>query len=367
MALWSLAVVPQPAGGAIDLASDPAGDDDGTALGWGVFKMQYMGTWSHTDAADKKAPESMSKHDFGELVMTKAGVLFRASQNARRVRLNRLAKIAVFGEAHVSGKRHYHFSVLADKPWSPIPLQRALRTERIFVEFSTTHEYYWTTFIYLSVPGSNPGDKKEEDIDQDPWLSPGHPTVMDTIKDIPRGARACDKARVRRHLSINSEGANVGKKDVALTDKEFASHIVEKSLHDVIQVQAWVASMMDLMKRVNNPVPLDHRATAIGMEAYMYKNQGDLAKRIAFAWQVAGAPKTISMRTKSAWDMFIAAGDAAQCTCGGRWIPLTESLLKYQVQNFPKNGLKDEMPHSVEVRSAITTALVLARHWEKTN
>ena len=97
-------MVPQPAGGAIDLASDPAGDDDGTAFGWGVFKMQYMGTWSHMDAADKKAPESMSKHDFGELVTTKAGntkqQLRQQGQHAlRRMHLFFFSVVVFFSKA----------------------------------------------------------------------------------------------------------------------------------------------------------------------------------------------------------------------------------------------------------------------------
>ena len=135
-----------------------------------LAKEQYCGCWAHPQTAGLKAPKDMAKAELGELLLRLADQHFRSTTNSRRQRLNRLRLCSVFGEDHADGNLHYHFPISADRPWSYVPLQQALRREGIAVEFSTTHDYYWTTFMYLAVPGSNPGDKREEDLDLDPWL-----------------------------------------------------------------------------------------------------------------------------------------------------------------------------------------------------
>ena len=166
--------------------AEPGQGNDPAPLSWNVFKMQYCGCWSHTSTPGLKAPKDMQKQEFGELVARVCERLFWTSAEGRRARLNKLVRCSVFQELHTSGELHYHFPVLADRPWSCVPLQRALRADGIAVEFSTTHDYYWTTFIYLRVPGDRPGDKKEADLDLDPWLSQGHPSLNDTLREIPR-------------------------------------------------------------------------------------------------------------------------------------------------------------------------------------
>lgn len=253
-------------------AEVPAGPADGAD--YIPHRMQYHGTWSHSDDPTRKSPESMSKQEFGDLVIRLSDRVFRRSAQARRTRLNKLVQSAVFSELHANGKPHYHFPVLADRPWHVEPLKRELRNEGIFVEFSADHDYYWTTFVYLCIPGTGPGDKTEADLDKDPWLSPGHPTVMDTLKAIPRGARTADKARVRRFLSLDSPTSGADrKKDLALTDKDFAKHVVDKGLKDVTAVQAFVAAMSQAIDGQGGEVPQHERLIAIGLEAYMYKNQ----------------------------------------------------------------------------------------------
>ena len=235
--------------------------------------MQYHGTWSHSDHPNRKSPEDMPKHEFGELLLRLAEKVFRRSSESRRCRLKKVINCAVFQEPHASGKPHYHFPILADRPWSSEPLKRELRSESIFVDFSCDHDYYWTTFVYLCVPGSGVGEKRAEDIDNDPWLSPGHLSTNATLSNIPRGARACDKARVRRFLSLDTPAATNSKKDIALTDKDFAKHVVDKNLLAVTAVQGFVSSMAEAVDRNPNTVPQHDRLIAIGMEAYMYKNQ----------------------------------------------------------------------------------------------
>jgi hypothetical protein len=50
------------------------------------------------------------------------------------------------------------------------------------------------------VPGEGQNHKKLEDLDPDPWLSPGHPPRDDELMQIPPSAYRSDKLRVRAFL-----------------------------------------------------------------------------------------------------------------------------------------------------------------------
>ena len=172
-------------------------------------KRQFHGTWSHTCDPNLKAPEQMPKHEFGELLVQLFDdyVCRNGSADVRkRSRLNKLGKLGVWAELHkhgrAAGKAHYHFPVLAEEPWDFHPLQQALRNRKIYVDFSMEHDYYWTNVVYLATPSALPEGKTQMELDHDPWLSPGHPTVADCLEDMPRGARATDKTRVRRYLGL---------------------------------------------------------------------------------------------------------------------------------------------------------------------
>ena len=173
----------------LDLDSDCQGAAD--------YKRQYLGTWSNPKHGDHKSPGSMSKMDFGTLVMQVVERVFG--------RRNRLCKMAVFDEPHADGTVHKHFAMLCEKPWAYHQVVKELRSEGIYVWFSASHDYYWTTLVYLCVPGTGSNDKKAEHLDPSPWLSPGHPTVKEQLMDIPRGARRCDKDRVRAFLGLDKD------------------------------------------------------------------------------------------------------------------------------------------------------------------
>jgi len=99
--------------------------------------------------------------------------------------VNRILKCGVFLELHANGKRHYHFTLLADAPFGYHDIFLALLRQGVYVWFSATHSYYWTTLLYVATPSDEPGGKSEDDIDKDPWFSLGHPSVLDSLRAIP--------------------------------------------------------------------------------------------------------------------------------------------------------------------------------------
>ena len=78
----------------------PSAQAEAAPINWSVVRMQFHGTWSHSDDPQRKLPEDMSKEDFGELLLRLADKVFHRSSEARRARLNKLTQCAVFGELH---------------------------------------------------------------------------------------------------------------------------------------------------------------------------------------------------------------------------------------------------------------------------
>ena len=320
-----------------------------------LWRRLYNGTWSHTNDPGKKAPRDMPKAEFGALILTLLGQAFqKATEPPKKARLNQVTKASVWDEPHQNGQPHYHFPILAEGPWTYLPLQRALRQEGIYVEFSSEHDYYWTSIVYVATPSPLPSGKKEAELDQEPWLSPGHPSVRETLEDIPRGARPSDKSRVRRYLCLGEESTSASKsKDFSLTDKEFSAQLVAHGLRSTTQLLAWVASQRANIKSL----AVDDRAVCVGVEAYCFKHQGDLQRRVDFAWEMHEAPHAVALKQMSAWAMIQQAAREAECVCGGQWPTLTESLLQLHCNSWPPHAPEHEKPDAASVRRAIQLAL----------
>ena len=108
---------------------------DWAPRGAAVAQLIRVGCWAHTDLPNRRAPESMSKQEFGELLLRLCEECFRQTSEARRARLNKVEKLGVWQEFHANGKPHYHFPVLASRPWLVNTLKRALEKESIHVCF----------------------------------------------------------------------------------------------------------------------------------------------------------------------------------------------------------------------------------------
>ena len=328
-------------------------------------KRQYSGCWSHTELTGRKAPKHMAKKEFGELLWRLLEAGFREEFEKKRRRMKKALKGGVWEEKHANGELHYHFTLLADGPWSKDGLDAKLKEQGIFVFFTADHDYYWTSVVYVAVPGTEPGMKKEEDLDPQPWLSPGHPSIVDTLLDMPRGARQSDKNRVRRYLAEPEGRGASNDSQTSFSDKEFANNVVALGLRTKQQLLAWIEERAQKLKVDRRALPLEQRLVVVGLESYVFKHQHDIQARLVFAWEKHDAPKDVADQARSAIDFISAARTETQCTCGGRWKPLTEELLTKQVQKCQDmyrtssnpNTLVEETPHSAVVRYALRRCL----------
>jgi predicted metal-binding membrane protein len=97
--------------------------------------------------------------------------------------------------------------------------------------------------------------------------------------------------------------------DASFSDKEFAAQVVALSLLDVTALMAWTVEHMQEKTAETYMV-------AVGLQSYMFKNQKDIADRLAFAWKVHNAPSIMKAASSTPWELLVVAAAAAQCTCG---------------------------------------------------
>ena len=266
-----------------------------------AYRRQYLFTWSHTDREDLQCPGNWAKEAFGELAMRLMREHFRRA-HAGRGRPNRVLKAAVFDEYHkegaAQGKQHKHLAVLADKPFAFRPIEAALLSEGIAVHTSATHNYYWTTILYLSVPNEEAGGKSEQDLDHDPWLSPGHPPVKEELMQIPPGAYRADKVRVKKFLGIAS-------------DKQ----------------DPWQKGFFTFLEKENVSTPLEvfavaEREKCAGRPAlanWCALNAHKVPQMIANAMAVRGATERLACSKATLLEKLHAAAHELPCRCEGRW------------------------------------------------
>lgn len=178
--------------------------------------------------------------------------------------------MSVFSELHESGETHFHVPFLADRPFRCGVLKRKLADERIYVYFQTSHSYYWSALVYLSVPSP-----EKPTVDGNPFLSPGHPPVMDCLADIPRGANRTMKDKVIAWLGDKAKVSSAGKKSRCMERPEFADWLVKNELKTKSAAMAALSSMSG--------------EAAEAAKQYMYRFSAKLEQVISFAWEMAGA------------------------------------------------------------------------------
>jgi hypothetical protein len=326
--------------------AERAGDD--TIEPFATKRRQFLGTWSHTDLPSLKKPCDLSKEEFGNLLLTCAAKSFAMPRQGHQVGTvtNRILKACVVDELQQNGEVHKHFPILADKPFTSGPLEKVLREEGIAVHFSDTHSYYWTTFVYVTVPGSGPDKKKLEDLDPNPWLSPGHPPKEDELMQIPPGAYRSDKLRVRSFLGLDARGNKKNDQKEFMSDHSFASLLIQHSLKTRRALYAWI-----------------ERGKKAGSEeakmasAYVEKQHKEVNARISLAWEMHTAVADEEMAALTPWEIVMRA-KTTTCVCAGKWVGVTEEMLALQVTAGERVGMPaDELPHSAALRDAFRRSL----------
>ena len=343
-----------PGGGnaaAADGGGEAGNSADADPQGVRDFRRQYLFTWSHTGLLTLKKPVDMEKEEFGTLITELLTEVFEAPGAQRGGRPNRVLKVCVVDEKHQSGAVHKQGGILADKGWGYYPLEVKLRARGIAVHFSATHNYYWTTFVYLTVPGDGPGKKRLEDIDPEIWLSPGHPPKEEELMSIPPGASRTDKARVRRFLGLDFRGGAAGAGgDRKMSDTEFAKVVRDNGLRTRTAVFAYIEEA----KGVGDE---ERSRAAAALEAYALARARDFDTQLSVVWEMHGAVAARARGNLSTWETICAAG-AGPCSCGGQWIPVTEQMLAEQVVSAGANMVPgEETPSSEALRRALRRCL----------
>ncbi|CAE6960478.1 unnamed protein product [Symbiodinium sp. CCMP2592] len=271
----------------------------------------WHGVWATPSQDGLRRPSEVSKSDFAAIL----GRLLRETLGIM------LMKYSIFQEEHASGERHYHFPVLSDRPVSSLGLEKALRQERIYAHFSSAHEYYFGVILYLSVP-----TEKKPTVDREPFLSDEHESIHDILANPPRGARRCDKDRALAFVGKPTSAASA-----MMSHHAFAKWVVESKLHSRKAVLAAAKSNESVFQ-------------------YVCRYQSDLEQKIRFAWEIHDAPDEVAHDAMSNWDCVLAAREKP-CVCHGRWVPLTEEMLRKQEVAF-RGDVLQEKPSVAGMRAA---------------
>jgi hypothetical protein len=159
---------------------------------------------------------------------------------------NTVEKIMVFRELHSDRHVHYYAVVLAARPYSWAPVQKALRDgDRVFTTFGGTHSYFWTAVVYAGVPSEH---KAPEELDASPWHSHGR-TLREELMDMPRGARRAEKLRVATHLGLPAPGASGDAAPDQVARDVLAQQIREENWRDVDALTTYAVG-----QRAENPL-----------------------------------------------------------------------------------------------------------------
>ena len=276
-----------------------------------------------------RTPESVGKEAFGKLVEEKLETLWQGR--------NKLLRLSCFEEIHQSGEKHFHCPLVADKPFVSGPLHRALKEDQIHVYIETSHEFYWSLMCYLSIPTA-----EKPDIDRNPYLSSGHPSILSCLEDIPRGASKGEKDRCRAYLGKQGSQKGNVQNNRCMDHREFGLFVTSLGLRTRTAVLAALHDMEGDEKRA--------------AEQYIFKFSTQLEQRIAFAFDYLEAPAKKKVEDASLWDIVCQAKEG-DCLCGNKWANLLESNLAYQVAHYPSILPVDEKPEANAVRAAHVTAL----------
>jgi hypothetical protein len=239
-----------------------------------------------------KTPESVGKEAFGKLVESKLEELWQER--------NKLLRLSVYEELHQTGEKHFHCPLLADRPFVPGPLERSLQAEGLNVYMESSHDFYWSLLLYLSVP-----TVEKPTVDRAPYLMANHPDILSCLQDVPRGASKYEKEKCHSYLGTKSKAKAVSR---CMDHREFGLWIAANNL----RTRTAVLHGMD---------GEDKRAA----ELYVFKFAKELEERIAFAFMLTWKLPANTREQASLWDLVQAAKEG-DCVCDGKWGALLSQI-----------------------------------------
>ena len=286
------------------------------------------------ESENMQKPEQLGREGFAALLKQVADEVFGDR--------NRLLKFSVWQEQHADVRVHLHAPLLCDRPCVSGPLLRKLKENRVYAYFEqSSSEYYWSLILYLSVPSAS-----KTHCDSNPWLCEHHGSVLDVLKDIPRGASRVDKDRARAFLGDKGLIAEARTMD----HTEFGHYVVKHSLRTK-------TSLLAFLRKENSDRKADEARKAA--ERYAFRYSKELEQRLSFAWAFADAEQKQKLDSLTAWQMVELAGNG-ECRCGQHdFASLLTNNLEFQCTDFPEFLPSDEKPLPVSVREAFKAALKL--------
>lgn len=273
-------------------------------------------------------PENLGKAGFAKLLQEVTDQHFGDR--------NKVIKFSIFEERHADNSVHLHCAMLCDRPCVSGPLVRLFKEKKVYTYFeSSATEYYFSLIVYLSIPSAT-----KPACDPAPFLSEGHPTILETLQEPPRGANRTDKERAKAFLGKKGVNSSVQR---AMDHVEFAKFAIANKLRSK-------TSLLAYLKKNHSD------ETVKAAEQYCFRFSSQLESRLSFAWEWEDAPQKEQADNTSAWDMVLEAANH-DCICDGKFTELLESNLHFQCNGFPAFMNQEEKPTPECFREAMVRSL----------
>ena len=197
-----------------------------------------------------------------------------------------------------------HAAMQVSEPIRHTRLFRTLREKHgIFIHLEDGHRTYWGIVAYLAVPS-----KSKPDVDASPWLSKGHPPVVELRSDIPKGAVNSVKERVRKWLA-EVHGIKLGRVQ-PLSHGQFVDYIVANKISDKSILYS------HLEQRTSDKIE--------PVREFFFRHFKDIPTLLATVWDIQASTDNLKRLKMFSWELVCAAA-RDKCVCDGLWIPCKKS------------------------------------------
>ena len=291
------------------------------------FRRVYTVSFAHTTMSLARKPCDFTREEFALLLRKYHDEVFTLSARGA-AQPNTVDKIMVFKELHADQQQHIYAIVMASRPYGPEPVRQRMRTAaKVHTSFGASHAFFWSAVVYGSVPSVH---KAPQEMDPNPYHSLGL-TLREELADFPKGARQCDKDRVRSHLGLPG-GDGRTRPAATFSKPDFA---------DLVRTEGW-RTQQDVMVAARTQRPVDPTL----YNTMLHMGQKDLTSFLEWVWEMERAGQEIEGDRMAKLRSTAREG---QCICAGKWKGAASRLMDIQ-------GID-----SVVFRAAVLRALKLGR------